>query len=376
MMPINVLHLITELSTGGAQMALLKLLRHMNRERFSPSVACFFNGNGRIGSAIAELGISVTDLGMSNKARFDALARLQNLIRSQQPTILHTWMFHANVPGRIIGRMCGVPIIIGSERLGMEGSIRRWADRLTAPMSDRITAVSRHSARFLIDEVGISSTRIVVIPNGIDLTDFDNLPDGAGVRDSMGLTDDESVVLSICRLDNRQKGLNFLLDAWKTVVQRNPDSRLLIAGDGPDRSVLERQSSGCGIADSVVFLGEKVASELFPAADLFVLPSLHEGMPNVVLEAMAAAVPVVATAVGGTPEVVDDGETGILVPPGDPDALARAILRLLNDPEMTMRFRNASRNRIESNFQLSETVRRTEALYQEILVEKGIASTG
>ena len=371
-MPVRVLHLITELHTGGAQMALLKLLRHGDRARFAPSVACLFGGNGKTGQAIAKLGVSVTDLGMTNKARIDAFARLYRLIRREHPTILHTWMFHANVPGRVTGRMCGVPIVISSERLGSANDFRKSVDRLTVSMSDRVTAVSRHAARFLIDDVGVPKHKVVVIPNGIDMNDYADLPDPAKVRDTMGLSEDESIVLSACRLDNRQKGLDYLLDAWKSVVETNPDSRLLVAGDGPDRAALERQAARNGIADSVIFMGEIVARDVLPAADVFVLPSLYEGMPNVVLEAMAASVPVVATSVGGTPEVVMDGETGLLVAPGDSNALARGIRRILDAPETAMRFRSASRNRIESHFALKTTVQLTESLYETLLREKGL----
>ena len=144
---IPILHFITELSIGGAQMALLRLLERLDRQRFDIQVACLYNGDGVVAEQIKKMGIPVTDLGMSSKLRLDALGRFYGLLRCFRPAILHTWMFHANIPGRILGRAAGVPVIISSERtMGQEGALRRLSNRWTAGLADRIVCVSQNVA--------------------------------------------------------------------------------------------------------------------------------------------------------------------------------------------------------------------------------------
>ena len=169
-----------------------------------------------------------------------------------------------------------------------------------------------------------------------------------------------------------QKGFSDLLTAFAQVRQRIPSVRLFVAGDGELRDDLEAQARSLGMAAVVTFAGVRAdVSEVLAALDVFVLPSLWEGMPNAVLEAMASGLPVVATAVGGTPEVVVDGVTGLLVPPQDPGALAQAIGHLLRDPDLRRRMGRAGRRRVEEHFDVRETVRQVESLYETLLREKG-----
>ena len=369
-MSIPILHFITELSTGGAQSALFRLLSQLDRTRFAPSVICLYNGDGAVAKQIRELGITVTDLGMTSKARLDAFGRFYRLLRQERPLILHSWMFHANIPGRVVGRLARVPIIISSERtMGQEGQVRRRLNRLTAPLADHVICVSERVAKFATHEIGIPAQKLVVVPNGIDLTDYSNLPSQAEARAAFNFPAEGIIVGAIGR-PRPVKGYNFLLDAWVQVAQGYPNAHLLFVGDGPDQPLLQEQARRLGLREQVTFLGDQLnIPHLLPALDLLALPSLHEGMPNVALEAMAASLPVVATAVGGTPEVVVDGKTGILVPSRDPIALAEALSALINDPIKAKSMGQAGRQRIETHFSLTNTVQQTEALYETLLLE-------
>jgi glycosyltransferase involved in cell wall biosynthesis len=385
---IKITHLITELSIGGAQMALLRLLSGVNRECFAPSVVCLYNGDGAVAQQIRALGIPVTDVGMTSKARLDAFGRLFRLLRQQQPQILHTWMFHANIPGRLLGRLLGVPIIISAERTMGEGQIRRRLNRLTAHLADSVICVSERVAQFVADEIGIASQKLVVVPNGIDLSQFADLPTQEEARKAFNLPSQGTIVGAIGR-PRPVKGYNFLIEAWAAPpaarglgdywARGRPfaplggqrGAYLLFVGDGPDQPALKAQAQQLGLGERVIFMGDQSKiPHLLPALDILALPSLQEGMPNVALEAMAASIPVVGTAVGGTPEVVIDGETGLLVPARDVTALANALATLMGDPARAKMMGKAGRERVEKRFSLKTTVQQTEALYDALLLER------
>lgn len=366
-MPIKVLNLITELNIGGAEKALARFLAHLDRGRFMPMVACLYGGDGPVAGEIHELDVPVIDLGMAAKWRWDALWRLYWLLRQERPTVLHAWMFHANVSGRVLGRLVGVPVIISSERtMGMEDRWRYWLNRLTSVLTDRVVCVSQQVADFIVQEVGISRHKTLVVPNGIDVRNFEHLPTKQQAREMLGLSFDRMLIGTVARLD-RVKRLDVLLQAMRSLR----DVQTVIVGYGPERAQLEAMSEQSGLASRVRFAGQQDNVRTWLAAmDMFVLSSDWEGMPNAVLEAMAAGLPVVATAVGGIPEAVVDGVTGLLVPPRDPTSLAEAITNLLHDPDLRHQMGQAGRERVVTQFNIATTVRCTEALYQQLLQEK------
>lgn len=368
MAPIKVLHLITELDTGGAQIALLRLLACLDRQRYAAAVACLYNGQASVARQIGALGIPVTDLGMPSRWRLDALLRLYRLLRRERPHLLHTWMFHANLPGRILGRLAGVPIVISSQRtMGMEGAFRRTLDRLTAPLADRVICVSQAVAEYAVAAIGLPPDQLAVIPNGVPLEDFEPLPPREQARAALDLPAAGPLIGTASRA-HPVKGLDVLLEAFSSLSQDFPAARLAIAGDGPQLPALERRAARLGCERRVTFLGRRQDVPLFLAAlDAFALPSFHEGLPNAALEAMAAGLPVVASRVGGMPEAVEDGVTGFLVPPGDPRALAGALGRLLADPALARRLGEAARQRVARLYPLSRTVQETERLYEALL---------
>jgi glycosyltransferase involved in cell wall biosynthesis len=361
------MHLITELDIGGAQKALARLLAHLDKQRFAPVVACLYNGDKIVAHEIRAQGISVTDLGMTAKWRWDALWRLYRLLRRERPTILHTWLFHANLPGRILGRLAGVPIIICSERtMAMESAWRYRANRWTIGLVDRVTAVSASVRDFCVSHIGLPADKLVVIPNGVELPEGPPASSEA-TRIELGLPPDGLVIGAVTRLDP-VKGVDFLIRALVQV----DEVILVIVGDGTERAALKVLADDLGVASRIHWAGHRCdVPNLLPAFDLFVQPSLHEGMPNTVLEAMAAGLPVVATAVGGTPDVVVDGVTGFLTAPYDPGGLAEAITNLLHKPDLRRRMGQAGKEHVEQYFGIKETVRQVETLYETLLHRKG-----
>jgi sugar transferase (PEP-CTERM/EpsH1 system associated) len=372
---IPIFHLITELDIGGAQNALLRLLAGLDRDRFSPTVACLYNGDRVVAQEIRRLGVPVADLGMTAKWRLDAFWRLYSLLRRQRPTILHTWMFHADLLGRVLGRLAGVPIIITSRRNeNIGGALRERLNRWTAHLSDRVIAVCELVRQAEIKRTRVSPEHVVTIYNGVDVEQFSavNVQAAARVRHIFDVPIDVLLVGSVGRL-HPQKDFATLLAAITQVRKHIPTVRLLLVGDGELRDELESQARSLGLSEIVTFVGSRTdVPQILAAVDVFTLSSLWEGMSNAVLEAMAAELPVVATAVGGTPEVVVDGVTGLLVPPHDPTSLARALTTLLREPALRRKMGQAGRERVQEQFSVERMVCRTEALYTEVLRENSI----
>jgi len=367
--PRRVLYFITELNVGGAERSLARLLSDLDRGRFLPSVACLYGSDSPVADQIRALDIPVVDLGMSHKWRLDALGRLYRLLVDEHPAILHTSLFHANVPGRIVGRLAQVPIVISGERtMGMESRWRYGLNRMTHSLADRIVCVSPRVADFVVERIGVPRDKIVVIPNGVELTDFDHLPDRRATRASLGLPVDGLVLGTVSRLQP-VKRLDVLLRAlvWLGSAQT------VIVGYGPEERRLKALAEQLGLEKRVHFVGHQDDVRPWLATmDVFVLSSDWEGMPNAVLEAMACGLPVVATSVGGTPDVVVDGGTGLLVPPRDPLSLAEALRALAADPDRRRGMGMAGRQRVVLCFSAERMVERTRALYEELLDAKGI----
>jgi glycosyltransferase involved in cell wall biosynthesis len=365
-----VIHLITELDSGGAQTALLRYLTDHDRSRYRPTVVCLYNGDQVVAQQIRALGIEVVDVGMTRPYRLDALWRLYRLLRKERPSILHCWMVHANLLGRLVGRLARVPVIITSRRnVEIGGPWRERAKRLTRHLDHAVIAVCDLARQAEIERTGVAPDKVNTIYNGIVPFPEVSAEIVAQLRHDLSMSEAAPVVVCISRL-HPQKGHDDLLRAWQQVTAVYPQTYLLIVGDGERRSELELMAAQ---QPHIYFTGQRNdVPQLLALSRLLVLPSLWEGLPNVVLEAMAAGLPVVATAVGGTPELVIDGETGLLVPPRDPAALAQAIVTLLTDSDLAQRMGENGRLRVADRFTIGQMVQKTEQLYHRLLVAKKV----
>jgi glycosyltransferase involved in cell wall biosynthesis len=357
---------ITELDVGGAERALVQLIQRLDRAEWEPRVYCL--------GPWAPLAAVLQDTGVPVQC-FDAvhlwdtprvLWQLRSALCAFRPTILQSFLFHANILGRIAGAWAGVPHRLSGVRVAeRRSSIYGLVDRWTNGLVDRNVCVSRGVADFCEQIVGLPARKTVVIPNGVELSAFSQ---ATPIRwSSVGLPDDATVWLTVARLEP-QKGLTDLLAAAAIVHRQHPDVWFVIVGDGPDRAPLEAQAASQPGGDRVRFLGRREdVPQLLQGAFGLVLSSQWEGMPNVVLEAMAAGKPVVATAVEGTAELIADGATGLRVLVGDSEALAGAILRLTDDRALSEALGEKAQDSVAKSFTIDAMAANYVTLYRELL---------
>ena len=308
-----------------------------------------------------------------------ATVALWRLLCRERPALVHTHTSKAGVVGRLAAWLARVPVVIhtphGHIFYGYYGAaasaLIRLVERLLAKITDRIVTLTDRGAEEHVRLHIAGMEKFVTIHSGIDLAHFRSVQvDPAVKRKELGLPPDGAIVGTVGRLVPI-KGLEWLLKAAPQVLAQFPQACFVIIGDGPLLGELRQLTSKLGIGLRVVFLGAREdVPECLAALDLFVLPSLNEGMGRVLLEAMAVGCPVVATRVGGIPDIVADGTTGLLVPPRDERALAEAILTLLRDRSRRAAYGEAARRHIDGRFDVETMVRSVERLYDEVWREK------
>ncbi len=374
--PVGLAMVITDLDVGGAERALTALATRLDPSRWRVGVFCL-GGPGRLAEVIRGAGVPCECLDVSRRRPLQAVARLARHLRRFHPDLVQSFLFHANLASRLASPWAGRPWVVGGIRVAERQ--RRWhliLDRLTSRLAVGSVCVSRGVLRFSRDVGGLDPSRLAVIPNGIDPAPYDAAEPVP--RAAIGVPDDAHLALYVGRLDP-QKGLPDLLDAAERVIDRRPGWHLALAGDGPDRDwLLGQLASRPALTGRVHWLGPRDdVPGLLKSADVLVLASLWEGMPNAVLEAMAARRPVVGTAVEGTEDLVVPGRTGWLVPPRDPDALYRALAEAADDPARRKRLGDAARVRVEQEYSIDVTVAAYERLWAGVLgLEWGVGSGG
>jgi len=354
MTPLPIAIFVDRFIPGGTQRQLIELLRRIDRHRFGVHPVCF-HADGPWTGRVAELGDAITSFPIHGFRRPDTgrqLLRFARWCRRNRIAVLHSWEIYSNVFGLPGAALAGVPLRIGSRRgLGGPPAVRRL-QRLACRTAHRMVANSRAAAEQLTAQ-GIPAHRIDVVPNGIDLTLF---PERYVWRPARRIT------TVACLREGKR--IDVLIAAAPRVLARHPGVEIQIVGDGPCREQLVALARAAGVLPHVKFMGHRDdVPAILTASDLFVLPSASEASPNVVLEAMAAGLPVVASKVGGIPELVADGVTGRLVPPSHPDALAAAILEVLDHPNRGAAFGQAGRMRIAREYSFDRMVAQFEALY-------------
>ncbi|MFQ5639063.1 MAG: glycosyltransferase [bacterium] len=357
---ITVLHIIHTLELGGAEKFLLSVARS-TKDIVNVKI-CSMYGHDHLTKAFETENITTIRLNRKNKFNPLIILELSKIIKSVQPDMIHTHLFFATIYGRIAAKMSGVPVITTehNESNWRSGNIiAKIAYKLTAWNNTRIIAISEAVKSALVQDVKIQTSQIAVINNGISLSEFTESKQNSRVFRA------DFVVGSVGRLDVR-KGYDVLLQAVAHLKSNNFKIKCILVGDGKERDQLQLLAKKLGIKDDVIFAGFQFEIQSYLAGmDVFVLPSKTEGFGIAILEAMAAGCPVVASNVGGIPEIIKPGVNGLLVNPDDAEQLASAILKL-QDRQLAQKIIANSKNTV-SEFSIEKHIPKLMAEYQKLL---------
>jgi glycosyltransferase involved in cell wall biosynthesis len=371
---IRLLKMLTNFRIGGTERQVANLALGIDSLQFDLHLACLCR-TGELLEELETLRVPRPEFRIGSLYSPRTLwqgIRLAHYVRRNLIQIVHSYGFYPNVFTIPVARLAGASIVVAS--------IRDTGDLLT-PMQTRLqklvcrladcVLVNAEAIRESLIQQGYAPSKIVVIRNGIALSNFARRERNAELRRELGITPSARLVAVFSRL-NPMKGVEYFLDAAIILAERFPDVRFLVAGDGGSRQELEDRVRRLGFGSRIVFTGFRSdVRELLSEAAISVLPSLSEGTSNTLLESMAAGIPVVATQVGGNPEVIEDGISGLLVPVRDSAALATAVGRLLEDEELASQLGQAGMRRVSELFSLNGSVQQTEHLYQRLVEVKG-----
>ena len=361
----KILHLITGLGVGGAEMMLLKTLPRLQSE-FENCVCCIM-GHGSIGIKLEEAGVPVIYLGLRSPFDLGVIFRFRKTVREFQPEILVTYLVHADLFGRIFGRLFGIKKIICSQR----GKLLQWEflrilDRWTTFLVTKYIVQTEIAKQELSKTLHIPEKRFSVIPNAIDLIEFDFPIDAKQKKKELDIPDNHIVITCVSNL-RRGKGHEYLLQAFEQLFQTHQNLTLLIVGNGERMSELVNLVSNYASKENIKFLGNRTdVKEILRISDIFVLPTLGEGMSNAIMEAMATGLPIITTDIPENRELIENKQMGILTPTRNSSALSEAIKDLFDDKRKREVLGENSEKKISESFDTKIVVSKLTKFFDEL----------
>ena len=372
----RILHIIDHLGPGGAQEALLNLVKFADRSRFELEVAAM-HGFGFYWDLLQQAEVPVHSLSR-HKFIPEYLSNLAKLLQRGRFDLVHCHLIAANLIAKPLAARWGVPVLFNHDQCNdvfrYRNKVRLWLDRLTNRFTDQIIAVSQSTRNFLMEWEKIPPDKVALIYNAVDLERFFPGPEELRLecRRQFGLPKTAKVVLGAGRLQ-AQKNFPGFLQAAAALSRLLPESRFVIAGEGPDRASLENLARQLGIADRVTFLGfVSRMRELYLASDVLFFPSFFEGTPMTVLEAMASGLPIVASEIDGTAEVLTDGVDALLAPPEQSRMFVARLATILQDPPLARRLAQQALAKVRERYSATAMVQEVEKLYWKHLKNKEI----
>lgn len=369
--PLKIVHVVLGLDVGGLERMLLRLLARTDRTRFAP-VVCALDAPGVLAGELAWIGVPLTVL--RRRPGLDARLpwRLCSWLADERAALVHTHNATPHLYGAIAARFAGLRVVHTKHGRNAPGVRRKvLLNRFASMLTDRVVAVSEDARRVVTDVERVPGRKVITIVNGVDTHDFKPPGDRAQVaaaRRALSIPSRGFHVGCVARLDE-VKDHRTLLDAIAVLRAAHPelDAHLTLIGRGPEQTALEARAAAPDLAGAVTFAGERgQVAPLYAAFDVFALASRSEGISLTLLEAAASGLPIVATRVGGNGEVVADGQSGILVPPGDPAAIAGALATIARCPDRAA-FGAVGRARVEQEFSAERMAAAYHALYDDVL---------
>ena len=358
---MKIMHMVLNLEIGGLENLVCEMAR-IQTQQGDEVVVCSLDSQEASLRKVEEDGFRIIYLDRRGGKDFRLLFRLVRLLKKEKPDILHTHNKAPLIYGALVRYLTKVPVLVNTRH----GELKSYRHSFLLKAHDFIITVSHAVKRGFLETSRIQENKVKVIHDGIDIKKYD----GSGAVSQSLEKNGRLIIGLVARLDHCKDVFN-LLNSFQKVVALVNNAELWIVGDGVLRSDLERQADILGLKDKVKFWGwRKDVAAINSAIDIFVLPSVTEGLSLALLEAMACHCPVVATYVGGIPEVVVEGKTGFLVPPKDPNAMAEAILKIASNKELAKQMGNAGRKRVEEEFSLEKMVSEYQKVYEEALSER------
>lgn len=365
---IRVLQVTHDMHPGGLPRVVDTLCRALDRNAFEVAVLCL-RGGGSLATALEhEIGISCFVLSEKDETDYLRFLKVRRFLLDHPFDLVHTHNTEPFFDGGLAALTVGARLVHTEHGRDWQDTPLRWRviEHLLSRRASKVVAVSRSSATALLRHEWMAASKVQVIPNGIEGARYGRRVDVSGLRHELGLPEDACVVGFASRIEP-EKNLGVALCAFPTVLSQVPTAHFLIAGYGSERSRMEALAEELHIAHRVRFLGVRSdIPALLQLFDVHVLPSLREGLPMILLEALAAGCPTVATEVGGIPEVIRNEENGVLVR-GDPDSLAKAVVRLLSDPQLRAGLAERGRKTFYEEFDAVEMASAYEAVYRSSL---------
>jgi glycosyltransferase involved in cell wall biosynthesis len=369
--PVPIVLMVRELGPGGTERQATEIARSVDRSRFAPHMVCFHEGIRA--DELRSAHVPILRLRVRSFLSAGALSGAAQLARyfwAHRVRLVHTFDSPMNCFGVPVARMARVPVVLSSQRAyrALNPALSNRVLRITDRLVDGIVANCEAMRRHVIDDEGVAPERVHVCPNGVDTTVFHPRSRGRVAA----LAGAPLVVGAVCVL-RPEKDLATLMEAFATVWPRHPGLRLVLVGSGSELPALQQSAARLGVAEACLF--EPAATEVarwLGSIDIFVLPSRSEALSNSLMEAMACGCAVIASRTGGNPELVRDGESGLLFEPGDVGGLAAQLQRLTEDSALRARLAEAGARRIAGEFSIQASVGRMEALYESFLKAAGI----
>jgi glycosyltransferase involved in cell wall biosynthesis len=365
MKKLHLMQITHDLDFGGLQQVVVNICKTIDRNRFDVSVLCL----RKLGVFVAEvekLGIKVILLPQKNNGTdYFSFLKVAKILRQEKIDIIHTHNTQPFIDGTIGSLMSGIKTIVHTDHSRNFPDKRRYmfAEWLMSHFVYKVVGVSEYTSNNLIKYEKISPKKVITIPNGIDSSRFNIDIDKEKKKKELGIQKDGPVIGLGVRL-TEQKGITYLLKAMPEIIRHFPDITLLIAGEGPLEEKLKKEAVDLEIEQNVIFAGPRLdMPELLKLFDLYVMPSLWEGLPMVLLEAMAAGCPIVATNVGGNYMAITHGENGSLIEPGNPRKLAFEIIKVLEDDRLRNTYREKGKEIFALKFSAEKMTRQYERLY-------------
>jgi L-malate glycosyltransferase len=360
----KVAHLVEDMKVGGIEKVIAAIALGLDKRRYTVEIWCLARG-GAVAEWVAKEGVQVRIFSWQSYHNPLNIIRLAMRLREFQIDIVHTHGYYAGTFGRLAAITAGISLVFAHVHTSdLTFSMRhRLIEKGLSFFTRKIICISQHVKGFVESQEGIRPERTALVYNGTG-----RLFEAAGndpLEGTEKLTDDDFVIVSVGSLV-KNKGHHVLMEAVRMLCPEKPAIKVLIAGDGPQRSALQDFVDRCGLSSTVMFVGVvKDVRQVLGAADIFVLPTVHrEGLSLAVLEAMQHGLPVIASRIGGVPELVDDGATGILVTPNDPHNLAQAISTLAHDNKLRRLMGESGRKKIDRLFRVERMVAQIESLYE------------